>query len=111
MQQRIYTVYDSKAEAYMKPFFTTTKGLALRSFVDEANKPGTSLNTYPSDYTLFEIGMYDEQKGIITMHKAHETLGTALEHIRPNQDNPVRNPGLESLSTAPITQEENQKAQ
>ena len=107
MQQRIYTVYDCKAEAYLKPFFTSTKGLALRSFIDESNKPGTSLNTYPADYTLFEIGTYDEQTGQIVMHKAHENLGTALEHIRPNQNNSIPTPGLPGMEIPAETQEAN----
>ena len=104
MKQRIYTIYDSKAEAYLRPFFTTTKGLALRSFVDESNKPGTSLNQYPSDYTLFEIGTFEDQTGIIEMHKAHETLGTALEHIRPNQDHQLPPPSLQGMENPEATE-------
>lgn len=97
MQQRIYTIYDSKAEAYLKPFFTTTKGLALRSFIDESNKPGSTLNMYPADYTLFELGTFEDDTGQITMHKAHENLGTALEHIRTPQDHSIPPSNLQKL--------------
>lgn len=74
---KIFTVYDSKADAYMTPFFTMTAGLAVRSFQEASIQEGHQFNKHAADYTLYEIGDYNEQKGIITMHKAHIDLGTA----------------------------------
>jgi hypothetical protein len=89
MTQKVYTVYDSKAEAYLRPFFVSTKGLALRSMVDAVNDPQHPFNKYPEDYTLFEIGEWDDSNGTIKMHKAHESIGVAIEYIENNQ-NPNR---------------------
>ena len=39
----------------------------------------------PGDYTLFELGEYDDCTGQMTMHEAKISLGTATEFIRSNQ--------------------------
>lgn len=108
MKQLVFSVYDSKANAYLRPFFTTTKGLALRSFIDAANDPRETINKYPGDYTLFELGEYDDASGTITMHKAHQNMGKANEHIRATSDSNVPTPSLSSLPGNPPIEENNQ---
>ena len=108
MKQKVFSIYDSKAEAYLRPFFTATKGLALRSFVEAANDPRESLNKYPGDYTLFEIAEYDDASGAITMHKTHINMGKANEHIRPTSDNNLPTPSLSGLPSPEGTTESNQ---
>ena len=87
MKQKLFTIYDVKAEAYLRPFTAPTKGLALRSFIDAANDPREPMNKHAADYTLFEIGEWDEIAGTIKMYDAKLPLGTALEHITNNQHN------------------------
>jgi len=79
MEMKMYTVYDSKAEAYLNPFVLRSKGEAIRSFQTEANKPDSNLNRYSEDYTLFEIGTFDTDTGIVTSNKIHTALGKAIE--------------------------------
>lgn len=78
--QKVFTVYDSKAEAHLPPFFSATTGLATRAFEDAANKEGHDFNKYPADYTLFELGMFDEIKCEWAFYEAKISLGTALEY-------------------------------
>ena len=80
---KAFTVYDSKAEAYLAPFFTQSRGLALRSFTDAVNTKDHSFNRYPSDFTLFEIGEFDEEAGRLVPHQALVSLGVAVEFLRP----------------------------
>lgn len=54
-----FAVHDAKAEAYLRPFFAETKGLALRSFRDAANDPTSEMCKHAEDYTLFCIGVFD----------------------------------------------------
>ena len=89
MIQYVYSIYDSKAEAYLRPFFVPTKGLALRSVGDEVNNPSSNLHKYAQDYTLFEIGEYDDSTGIITMHKTHINLGMLHELIIKSDQRPT----------------------
>jgi len=77
---KVYSVYDSKMEAYMQPFFTHTKGAALRMWADTVADPKTQFSRHPADFTLFEIGDYDDSNGRLSSHEAKINLGTALEH-------------------------------
>jgi len=77
---KIFAIYDAKAEAYSAPIFLHTTGLAIRSFIDAASDQSTNFCKYPADYTLFEIGTFDDSTGMIVQNKVHQSLGTALEH-------------------------------
>lgn len=81
MQIKIFTVYDSKAEAYLKPMFLQTKGLALRAFVAASNDTGHDFHKYAGDYGLWEIGSYDDSNATIKMLEHKINLGLASEHI------------------------------
>ena len=63
MITKIFSVYDSKAEVFGKPFFSGTKGLALRSFTEISNDSASEIGKYPADFTLFELGEYDDSNG------------------------------------------------
>lgn len=78
MLHKMYSVYDSKAEAYLPPFFASTKGVALRRFITSVNDPDHQFAIYPGDYTLFEIGEYDDQTGQVVSCNPI-SLGVAVE--------------------------------
>lgn len=81
MKQKIFTVFDVKAQAYMTPFFMQSTGQAVRAFEDTVNDPKSAFNKHPEDYTLFETGIYDDATSLITNHDALVSLGTALSMI------------------------------
>lgn len=62
---KIFSVYDSKAEAYLRPFFDLAPGAAKRVFANEVNNPQSSFCQHAADFTLFEIGQWDERSGKI----------------------------------------------
>ncbi len=76
---KIFTVYDSKAEAYLQPFFAQATGAGIRSFSEAANSQDHQFHKHAADYTLFEIGEWDEIHGAMESHHAKTNLGTALE--------------------------------
>lgn len=80
MKKKVFTVYDSKAEAYLQPFFMNSIGEAVRGFGDASEDPKTQFYAHPADFTLFLIGEYDEQNGILINNDANTSLGSALEH-------------------------------
>jgi hypothetical protein len=80
MVLKVFSVYDSKVEAYLQPFYMRSKGEALRAFGEVVNSQDHLFSRHPADYTLFEIGEFDEGKGDFTMHTHKTPLGTALEH-------------------------------
>lgn len=79
MKTKIYSIYDSKAEAYNQPIFVQTKGQALRAFTDEANNPDSNICRHAADFTLFEIGEYDQLTGNIQTYDIKTNLGCAIE--------------------------------
>lgn len=94
---KIFAIYDSKAEAYLTPFFSPTKATALRSFAQAANQSESDFHRFASDYHLFELGTWDERKGQITPHKAITSLGCALEYI---DKEPASNGALRQMEIA-----------
>lgn len=77
---KIFSIFDSKSEAFHVPFYKKAKGEALRDFQDLANDPETSVCKYASDFTLFELGEFNEQTGIITVLPTPMSLGLAQDY-------------------------------
>jgi hypothetical protein len=87
MKLFIYTVYDSKAECYLSPFYCKSKGEALRSFAEIANDKQSQIGKYPEDFTMFELGEFDDSNAEFKMHKASIALGCAIEFVNVAQVN------------------------
>lgn len=62
---KIYAVKDEAVEAFMQPFFGKARGQAVRSFMEECQRKDSDFAKHPGDFTLWEIGTYDEEKGHI----------------------------------------------
>lgn len=77
MIKTIFCVYDSAAESYLDPFFAPTVHFACRGFKEAVNKEGHQFNTFPEDYTLYQIGTYDSDTGTITPEDPR-SLGVAI---------------------------------
>ncbi len=90
MTNKIFTVYDSKAEAYITPYFSPTTATAIRAFTAAAQQEGHDFHKWAGDYTLFEIGTWDDQTAEIIRLKADINLGTAITYAWPTQDEEER---------------------
>lgn len=86
MKLKIFTAYDSKVEAYLQPFFMRSTGEAIRAWTELANNSEHLFSKHPADYTLYEIGEYDDTTGHVVPHQAFKNLGTALEFKRVTVD-------------------------
>lgn len=84
MISQIFTVYDSKAEAYMSPFFMGTKGEAIRSFSDTCQDTEHQFNRHSADFTLFHLGWYDNNKAFFEILETPNAIGMAIEFINPS---------------------------
>jgi hypothetical protein len=82
MKLLAFSVFDSKAEVYGTPIFFATKGLATRAFEDQCNKPDSPIAQHPGDYTLFCIGDFDTDTGMLTPLPTPAALGTGVEYKR-----------------------------
>ena len=61
--RKIHSVYDSKAQAYLQPFFSVTTGVAVRQFTAAVQDSNHDFHRFAEDYTLFELGDFNENTG------------------------------------------------
>ena len=91
MIHKIFTVYDSKVEAYLPPFYQQSKGAAIRAFTDTCNEAGHPFNKHPEDYTMFELGAFDDTGANFELHKTPISIGVAIEFINERENNAISN--------------------
>lgn len=87
MKAQIFAIYDSKAESYLQPLFSTNNQTALRQFTQACQDEESNFNRHAADYTLFAIGEFDDQTGNIKGYEAKTNLGCAIEYIGEKKDN------------------------
>lgn len=63
MELRVFTVYDSKAQAFLAPFYARTVGEAERNFMGACSDQKSQFYHHPEDFCLMEIGTFDEDSG------------------------------------------------
>ena len=69
MNQVIVSVKDTAAQAFGRPVFVPSIGVAMRSFRDEVNRKDSTedLARHPDDFELYELASFDDATGIIVM--------------------------------------------
>lgn len=80
MISKAFSIYDGKAKIFHTPWFRPTAGLALRELEDLVNDNTTTICRHSGDFTLYEVGEYDDQNAEYTQHVPIKLLGTALEY-------------------------------
>jgi hypothetical protein len=81
METLVFTVFDSAANAFLQPFVATTPEIAIREFRSIVNQPGHQFNKYPEDYTLFQVGSFNQETGILTPLTSPHPLGVAISFV------------------------------
>jgi hypothetical protein len=64
MKMQVFSVYDKAVQAYLQPFFSRSKGEALRSFTEAVNDEKTQFHKHAADYMLVFIGEFEDSSGI-----------------------------------------------
>jgi hypothetical protein len=85
MKLFMYSIYDSATCAYMRPFFIQTDAAAMREFTGIALNAETSVGMNPEDYSLFRIGVFDDNTLSKSTFETPECLATALEVVSKAQ--------------------------
>lgn len=65
---QIYTIYDSKAGAYLQPFFAKTEGVAIRYIRSALQDEKHEFFVHAEDYSLWHIGAFDELSAEISAY-------------------------------------------
>jgi len=75
----VFTVYDSKVGCYLQPFFSPTEGSAIRAFTDCLSDATHPFSRHPEDYTLFDLGAYDDHNAMFITHETPRSIVKASE--------------------------------
>lgn len=78
---RCYSVFDSKALAFLPPFFCVNNAVAIRNFTKAVQDERTDFHRFAGDYTLFCLGEWDQFTGVFVNFEAKESLGVATQYL------------------------------
>lgn len=76
MKLVLCSVKDRAADAYARPMFVPSTGVAIRSFSDEVNRAAddNQLYNHPDDFDLYEFGEFDDNTGQFALHEQPKLL-------------------------------------
>jgi len=77
METGIYSVYDSKAEAFLPPFFMRNAQMAIRAFAASVATEGSDFDRFSEDFALFELGSFSDVNASFLIHPTPKSLVTA----------------------------------
>ena len=101
MKYNMYSIYDSKAGIYAFPFFQQNDAMAVRAFGTVAADPNTTINAHPGDFSVYRLGTWDDESGVVAMDDTRMHLCTGLDVLAARERVAVRdNGGAESFSKA-----------
>lgn len=90
MRQRVFAIFDQKAKAFLPPFTANELGQAARMFADNVNDKNSVFNRHPADFTLFCIGDFILDTGVLVPHTTHELVVNALSVYETDSDRAER---------------------
>ncbi len=80
MKLEAYSIYDSKSKIFSPPFFLRSRGEAIRAFSTTAGDKTNNVGKFPEDFTLFQVGHYDDNTGALTQGKL-DSIGLASQFV------------------------------
>ena len=78
---KCFSIFDSKANVFCEPFFAVSVGVASRMFADLVADSRSTVNRYPADFALYEIGYFNETPGLFTSFDRPSYVCSASEFV------------------------------
>ncbi len=78
MRMLFFAVFDSAAKRFLEPFAAETAEVAIRVFSQACKSEGHQFARYPADYTLFEVGAFEAESGMLMPLETPHNLGLAI---------------------------------
>lgn len=85
MKLEMFSVHDSKAEAFIQPIFAPTTAVALRLFKQAANDPNSDFCKFAADYTLFHVATFCQDTGTMEALATPESVALAITLQDPKE--------------------------
>lgn len=84
MKYFVCAVRDAALNAFNRPFFSPSRGIAQRSFGDEVNRSGSEMHGHPEDYELWCFGEWDDEGEFLL--NGRERIVRALDVVKGGKD-------------------------
>lgn len=81
MTLQCFSVFDSAAGAFLRPFWAETIEMAIRTFRQIVQDPEHQFGQFPEDYTLFHLGSVDQKTGELETLATPHSLGLAVTFL------------------------------
>jgi hypothetical protein len=81
MKYSVCAVKDRAVDAFNRPLYVPTIGVAIRSFTDECNKKDSELNIHPEDYDFYELGQWDDQTAVFIPLEVPRVIARAQDIV------------------------------
>lgn len=81
MIHHFFSVYDSKAEAYLPSTQLPNKGMFLRALENCLKDTSHPFSSNPHDYTVYEIAIFDDNNGKFSVPDAPILLCKMIDLI------------------------------
>lgn len=79
MKMNMYSVYDETAKVYGQVFLQMSDDVAKRTLSFAVNTKEHNYGMFPEDFSLFKVGVFDDQDGTIT---PDDTLVCVLAELK-----------------------------
>lgn len=89
MIQLVFGVRDTKAQAFMQPFFSNSVGAAIRAFGDAIADEKSPLGKHPADYILYQLGTFDDEGGRFEPSEIIKLLANGADFVSIGQRKPL----------------------
>lgn len=84
MQLYLFSVYDKAVKAFMQPFFSRSRGEAIRSFTDAVNDEKSNFRRHSMDFVLYALGEFDDNSGLFKTAEPDRVV--SAEEVRIEED-------------------------
>lgn len=81
MQHHIFSVFDTKADAFLLPFFFATEGQAVRAIKDCVYDRDHMFGRHPADYSLFRLGTFEDSTGSVDLLPTPTVVACLIELV------------------------------
>jgi hypothetical protein len=81
MKYAVCAVKDRAVDAFNRPLYVPTIGVAMRSFNDECSNKDSELFKHPEDYDFYELGQWDDQTAVYTALETPRVIARAQDIV------------------------------
>lgn len=81
----MFAPFDSKLKVWMNPMFFMHSGQAERTWQEIANDPQSLVCKHPEDFTLFQVGEFNDETGeISSIHPPVQLMAAVAAKKKPD---------------------------